>query len=168
MGTSDWEVTGRAIIVAERKSGEIGLPESNLHGLQYSCLIQTYFGKEPKAGKSSIKRDFLNLDVGVEYRLSFWQTRRSGREIPMLFGVKVDGKLVYSTMPSTDDWVHVWSESFTPASSSAEVLFEISSSDRQDRNIAFNEISVVRSEISGVEGMCHLYQFIFVYVHRYL
>jgi hypothetical protein len=157
--TDLWKTTGRAIIVAE---GKIGLPASNLHGLDYSCLIQTYFVGESPAGYTSIKRDFSNLAVGLKHRVSFWQARRKGYSPPLVYSVKVDNKLVFSTVPSTDDWVHVLSDWFTATSTSVEVLFEISTKggDEKNRNIALNEISVVS------EGMCHICELILVYYFR--
>jgi hypothetical protein len=157
--TDLWKTTGRAIIVAE---GKIGLPASNLHGLDYSCLIQTYFGGNPTAAYTSIKRDFSNLDFGLKHQVSFWQTRRRGYSPPLVYNVKVNNKLVFSTVPSRDYWVHVLSDSFTPTSTSVEVLFEISNEngDKRDRNIALNGISVVR------EGMCHICELKLVYYFR--
>jgi hypothetical protein len=168
MGTSGWKTSGRVHIIAV---GKIGMPPSNKNGLLYSCMFQTYFGALPYATESSIERTFTNLVVGAIYRFSFWQTKRNGFLQPMLYDVYADGIQVFNTVPNANYWVQVILP-FAATSTSANIKFQISSTDELDRDIGIHGVLLEKIS-SGIyiiilSPFKHIYISMYVYMYIYL
>jgi hypothetical protein len=157
LGSSGWKTTGRVHIAA---AGYFGMPKSSNSVPQtHSCVFQTHFGEAPTAAKSSIQRTYTGLDIGCRYVMSFWQTKRSDYpNTPMYYGVYIDGKEVFSTVPSTFNWVHVVLDSFVANATSVDIKFEISSDDQLDRDIGINGVTLEKATgiyiISGTFHTC--------------
>lgn len=144
----DWTVTGNTDVFVVSILSRYIKVGNYPYGLRYSCFLQvppvSYFASTT----SSVQTSFLSI-IGDCYQISFWYAFRFDRynvKTTEDFKVILDGHIIYTTIPTTSNFVQVTTRSITAASTSISLTFSLTVTDgghTQYQNINIVAVSLL-------------------------